>query len=405
MEGRAIPVLGLAPSNHVVHRPLGELLAIPLDGPQGTVQVEHHVVPPDVELGVIESLSPLALEVSPHPLNWVELRGGGRQELELQAHLRSHTLYPIARMRPVVIQNQYAVALLYVRSNVIQEVLDAHEASGAAEGEHQPLPAVGDAAQDGDVLAPILLELDADRVVLRHPEALQLLPQVRRGLVEVNDLLVGLLVCQEIAQELDAGVGLLLFALVPIAELKGGAPPHNAVVLVDLPKVRPRDLEPLGSIPQEVLLPRHLKDGVTPLLHGLVLLLHQGLAGDDVLHHLARDLALARIHAVTEPVKVSVLQELAQELRGGLHLDPYRGRGLLQRHELCGFLCKASRQRRSVEELLAIDQFHELLFLEQHHAALDTLTGRFWQPLLLSDRVVTALLEQPAVVLVELPRA
>lgn len=60
-------------------------------------------------------------------------------------------------MRPVVVQNQYSVALLYVGSDVMQEVLDAHQAGGAAQGEHQPLPAVGDSTQDGDVLAPILL--------------------------------------------------------------------------------------------------------------------------------------------------------------------------------------------------------------------------------------------------------
>lgn len=137
---------------------------------------------------------------------------------------------------------------------------------------------------------------------------------MRRRLVEVDYLLVGLLVRQEIAQELDPGIGLLLFALEPIAELEGGAPPHNAVVLVDLAKVRPRDRESPDSIIQGVPLPRDLIDGLAALLHGLVLLFHQGLAGDDVRHHFARDLAFARIHTMTKPVEVPVLEILAEEL-------------------------------------------------------------------------------------------
>ena len=65
--------LGLAPPDHVVHGPLGEVVALRLDLLQGLDDMGSGIRVGDGVLRIVQPLSPLPLEVPPHLLDGVEL--------------------------------------------------------------------------------------------------------------------------------------------------------------------------------------------------------------------------------------------------------------------------------------------------------------------------------------------
>ena len=68
-----LPVRRLAPLHHVVHRPFGKVLAFELDLLEGGLDLLDAVLRRDVQLGVVEPLPPLSLEVAPHALDRIQL--------------------------------------------------------------------------------------------------------------------------------------------------------------------------------------------------------------------------------------------------------------------------------------------------------------------------------------------
>ena len=127
---------------------------------------------------VVKLLPPLLLEIRPHSFDRVKLGCSWWQRLEMDAHFICKVDCFDRRMRSVVVKDHNTIISSNIGLDVSKEPLEVANISLVGNNVLKLLKLLGNTTYDSDRIAPGLVEPYVYESVLRHPEALHLLPEM-----------------------------------------------------------------------------------------------------------------------------------------------------------------------------------------------------------------------------------